>query len=624
MQTDRKARIDLGLSLWFAIRTLLTGSAMCVLLVSASRAADIELTEVQNDIRELIRRGSPVHPSDAAFHDYRDALQYFYGPSGYAPAWFVPAGSKPMVATALAELAAAPMHGLAAADYEVDRLASEVQAIAVGDRSSQRVARTDVALTQALFHYLTDLHTGRVSPSAAGFRLNERTDGFDVVTLLHQALSTGRLSEILAAAEPSFAVYGRLKGVLARYRDLGGRSLPPLPALPPRTTKVAPGEIYPGAHALGERLQLLGDLPGDAALPESDRYDGAIVGGLRSFQARHGLEQDGILGRETLRELNVPLEERVRQIELAMERLRWLPRLRPGPVIAVNVPSYTLWAFNTPGVPGTPTLAMQVIVGRAGRPRQTPIFIGDMRYVEFSPYWNVPRDIQRKELVPKLARDPRYLEREDMEIVDARLAASATTTINATTFALLDSGNLRIRQRPGPKNALGGIKFVLPNAMNIYLHGTPAQELFERTRRDFSHGCIRVADPLALAQFVLRDRPEWTTDRMREAMAAGKPATVPLPSPIPVVIFYTTVIVDNDGRAFFLPDVYGYDGKLERALRARHQTVRGAPARVGRRQRRRLPWLTKTARDLCRRERNPRPGSNPPRRRGTTHPRHLR
>ena len=565
-----------SMALWHTMRTLLIGGAMCVLLVGQSGAVDIDLAAVQNSIRERVIRGSSLDAPGITGRDHRHVLERSYEPGRYVPIWFGSAGPNPALAAALAELVAAPTHGLVASDYDSDRLASEVQAIATGDGAPQRVARTDVAITQSMLRYLTDLHIGRVPPSAAGYRLNERSDGFDVVALLHQAVSTGRAHESIEAAEPSFAIYGRLKSSLAHYRDLDSLGLQPLPALPPGTTRVAPGDLYAGAHALGKRLQLLGDLSTDAALPESDRYGGAIVGGLRAFQARHGLEQDGILGPETLKELNVPLEERVRQLELAMERLRWLPRLAPGPVIAVNVPSYRLWAFNTPEVPEVPVLAMSVIVGRASPAMQTPIFIGDMRSVEFSPYWNVPRNIQKNELVPKLARDPTYLLRENMEIVGARLASSPTTTIDATTLTLLESGNLRIRQRPGAKNALGGVKFVLPNTMDIYLHGTPAQELFERTRRDFSHGCIRVADPLALTQFVLRDRPEWTVERMREAMAAGKPATVSLPIPIPVVIFYTTVIVGDDGRALFLPDVYGYDGKLEQALRARSRALRSA------------------------------------------------
>jgi L,D-transpeptidase YcbB len=206
-----------------------------------------------------------------------------------------------------------------------------------------------------------------------------------------------------------------------------------------------------------------------------------------------------------------------------------------------------------------------VIVGRAMR-SETPVFIGEMRHVEFSPYWNVPPGILRNELLPRLAGDPSYLEHEDMEIVSARHPGLALTADLAEGLAALRSGEARLRQRPGPKNALGGVKFVLPNTMDVYLHATPAHALFDRTRRDFSHGCIRVRDPVALALFVLGDRPEWTRGEIEAAMASGVNRTVPLRAPIPVVVFYTTAIVDEEGRALFHADVYGHDRKLLDAL----------------------------------------------------------
>jgi murein L,D-transpeptidase YcbB/YkuD len=189
-----------------------------------------------------------------------------------------------------------------------------------------------------------------------------------------------------------------------------------------------------------------------------------------------------------------------------------------------------------------------------------------MRYVEFNPYWNVPPTIQRKEIAPRLARDPGYLAREEMEFVDVRGRGAPVTAVNAETLAALAAGKLRVRQRPGARNALDGIKFVLPNTMDIYLHGTPAHALFARDRRDFSHGCIRLSDPAALAAFVLRDQPAWTPARIAEAMASGRQSAVPLTSPLPVVIFYSTAIVDRAGQAVFLDDVYGEDRKLDAAL----------------------------------------------------------
>jgi murein L,D-transpeptidase YcbB/YkuD len=310
-------------------------------------------------------------------------------------------------------------------------------------------------------------------------------------------------------------------------------------------------------------------LPGSSPTPAGNRYDGELVKAVSAFQDRHGLKPDGVLGRETLAALATPLDARVRQIELSLERMRWLPEFPAGPLIAVNIPSFRLWAFADAHDDKAAQLSMPVIVGSAVTERKTPVFIGEMRYLEFSPYWNVTPAIQRKEIVPRLARDPGYWEREDFEAVPTGGKSAPIASLDSATLAGLRTGALRVRQRPGPKNALGGVKFVLPNTMDIYLHGTPAKQLFGKMRRDFSHGCIRVADPPALAAFVLGDQPDWTSERITAAMDAGKTSTVRITRPIPVVIFYTTAIVDSAGRVLFQSDIYDYDRQLENALRAR-------------------------------------------------------
>jgi murein L,D-transpeptidase YcbB/YkuD len=415
---------------------------------------------------------------------------------------------------------------------------------------------------------VSDLHRGRIPPERAGFKFSAGEKPLDLPALLRTGMATGRWPEVVASAEPSFPLYGRLKDALARYRTFASHSLPPVPALPSGKRKIAPGESYAGVGAIVERLRLVGDLPANASAPVDDRYEGAVVEAVRAYQDRHGLEADGVLGVDTLAQLATPFPMRVRQIELSLERLRWLPELPGGPVIAVNIPSFRLWAFAGRD-DAAAQLTMPVIVGRAVNARETPVFIGEMRYIEFSPYWNVPPAIQRAEIVPQLARDPSYWEREDFEAVSLDGRGAPITALDASTLEGLRSGALRVRQRPGPKNALGAVKFVLPNTMDIYLHSTPAQQLFSQTRRDFSHGCIRVEDPPALAAFVLRDQPAWTAERIREAMAAGKQSTAMLTHTIPVVLFYTTAIVDYFDKVRFSSDVYGLDAKLEQALRAR-------------------------------------------------------
>ncbi len=542
-------------------------AAACVVLLVPAAAPAQPLPDPDGEaIRTVIQRARLPQLRRPEFADLRQALDDYYREGGYAPQWL--SSGAPWRA-GLAELAAAPGYGLDPKDYDVDWIGREMEAISTGDRSPERVARAEIALTVAFFRLLSDLHRGRVAPERAGFKFNPGVKPLDRGALLRRGMASDNLHDVVVSVEPSFALYRRLEAALALYRALAAAPVAPLPALPGGVRKVEPGGTYASVAALSDRLRLVGDLPASAAAPADDRYEGELVDAVRAFQDRHGLKADGVLGRDTLAQLATPFEQRVRQIELSLERLRWLPELPGGPLIAVNIPSFRLWAFANARDDRAAQLSMPVIVGRAVNTRQTPIFIGEMRYVEFSPYWNVPATIQRSEIVPRLAKDPAYWVNENLEAVATDGKGAAITTLDATTLQGLTSGALRVRQRPGAKNALGGVKFVLPNTMDIYLHSTPAQELFEQTRRDFSHGCIRVADPPALAAFVLRDQPEWTAERIRAAMAAGKTSTATLTQAIPVLLFYTTAIVDSLGRVLFQSDIYGYDQRLEQALRAR-------------------------------------------------------
>ena len=546
---------------WLVWRLLLAGS----LLFAGGSMAEEPDASSRAAVRALVANASLPQLKHPDFAAYRSALDAFYSAGGYAPQWLEPDARW---RAALSELAAAPTHGLDPADYDVDWLRTELEAIGAGDHASERGPRADVGLTVALFRMLSELHRGRVTPTRAGFNFMTRDTPLDLAALARDGRASGNVHDTVVAAKPSFPLYQRLEEALARYRELATQPLPAIPPLPKATPKIEPGSAYAGVAAIAERLRRVGDLPADAAMPPDNRYDGALVDAVRSFQERHGLKADGVLGRDTLAALATPLSVRVRELELSLERMRWLPDLPPGPVIAVNIPSFRLWAFVNARRDSTAQLTMPVIVGGAVSAKKTPVFIGEMHYLEFSPYWNVPPPIQKAEVVPRLRRDPGYWEREEFEAVPVR-GGAAVTALDPATLDGLASGALRIRQRPGAKNALGGVKFVLPNTMDIYLHGTPAQQLFGQTRRDFSHGCIRVADPPALAAFVLADQPEWTPARIAEAMDAGKTSTVRLTRPIPVLIFYTTAIVDAKGRVLFQSDIYGYDAKLEQALKAR-------------------------------------------------------
>lgn len=490
--------------------------------------------------------------------------------------WFDQAGPTPAAERALSILAGASADGLEAADYLVEelRLAMASSArIAVPDEEG--IGRLDRAMGSAVRRYLMDLRGGRVDPRQFGIRYSRPADA-DAATSdrhLEELAATGSLQKTASRYAPGSLLYAELRQALQHYRGLIGHQVfrQALP-LPPGG-RLSPGQSYAGTSLLMQRLSLLADLPGGTVA--SARYEGKLVDGVKSFQARHGLNPDGVLGKETWAQLAVRPEARVRQIELALERLRWLPRLGARRSIVVNVPEFMLDAYEAGGDGGRPALTMRVIVGNARKTR-TPLFDGEMRFVEFSPYWNVPPSIARDETLPRLRRDPGYLARQGFELITSE--GKVLTSLSEGDIEAVERGQMRIRQRPGAANALGDIKFVFPNPDNIYLHHTPTRQLFSRERRDFSHGCIRVEAPADLATFVLAGEAEWNRARIVQAMRRGKSMTIRLAEPLPVVIAYSTAVV-RDGRIHFLPDLYGYDAALGEALHRRSLAVRAEASR---------------------------------------------
>jgi L,D-transpeptidase YcbB len=263
--------------------------------------------------------------------------------------------------------------------------------------------------------------------------------------------------------------------------------------------------------------------------------------------------------------LNVPLQARIRQIELNLERWRWLPRELGDPHILVNIPEMRLEIWDG----GVTPIAMRVVVGKPDT--QTPIFNDEMTYIVFAPYWNVPSDIAKNETLPEVIRDPGFLDRTNMEVVNA-----SGERVDPQSVDLDDPESYRFRQRPGTSNALGLVKFMFPNQFNVYLHDTPADSLFERASRSLSHGCVRVEEPAKLAAYILRDQPEWTPERIGEAMHAGEERTVKLKHPIPVYLGYWTARVGSDGIVQFRKDVYGIEGRLSAKLQERLNRMRNS------------------------------------------------
>ena len=337
------------------------------------------------------------------------------------------------------------------------------------------------------------------------------------------------------------------------------------PELSPELT-LEPGARAPEVELLRRHLAARGDLASELAQPqaEADLFDQPLVAALLHFQQRHGLEPDGRLGKKTVAALNVSAAERVRQIELNLERWRWLPQDLGARYILVNIPDFSLRVVEQ----GQQVLAMKVIVGKSYR--RTPVFSDTMRYLVINPYWEVPPRLAVEDKLPEIRKDVDFLSRNHIRVLRGWGSEEAEVDPKTVDWARLGKGNFpyRLRQDPGPQNALGQVKFMFPNKFDVYLHDTPSRELFRRTERDASSGCIRVEKPVDLADYLLQGVPGWSHERLLSTIASGREMMVPLPAPIQVHLLYWTTWADEQGTVHFRRDLYGRDNSLDAALRA--------------------------------------------------------
>jgi murein L,D-transpeptidase YcbB/YkuD len=528
------------------------------------------------------------------------ALQQLYRQRGWQPAWWDGTEMRPAAGRLLAALDALPAEGLDPGIYsgrELRRLLDAVTAPgapgAVGAvpsrggggpgvtaptelRRAAEAADLEIALSYTFFVVAAHLSSGRVQP-AENVRVDWHTvpPRVDLAAAWRRALGGGEvggggaaggggrgigngdsMAATLAGLAPRAAGYARLREALAFYRGLAARG--GWPAIPPGG-RLRLGDSGPRVAALAARLRATGELPGGA--------DAALAAALARFQAAHGLPVKGEVADEaTLAALAVPVERRIRQLELNMERWRWMAGDLGSRYILVNLPDYLLTVVDG----GRVAMTMRVIVGKASL--RTPVFSDLMTQIVLNPAWHIPDTIAAREIVPALLRDPGYLRRKGYELRrrDGAAAGVEPEAIGEDQIRSLGTSGspYRLVQPPGPDNALGHYKFVINDDFDVYLHDTPTTQLFARSERDFSHGCIRLEKPAELATYLLAGDPKWTPEAIAAAVAAGERVTIPLRRPLPVHILYQTAWVDPAGIVQFRDDVYGHDLWLEGQLAA--------------------------------------------------------
>jgi L,D-transpeptidase YcbB len=536
----------------------------------ASDSAAKQYGPLETGIQQLVQ-GAPI--PDYVTRDGEGTRLWkltrtFYERRGFTPAWIDDGSPRPQMDALIRAIHAADREGLDPQLYSASLLDQRKEEASKGfltrkGFNPKEAVAMDVWLTWVYMKFASDLADGVSDLAHADPKWKIEPESFDPLADLERALRDNRVAESLFEHTPTNSDYRALQKALADYRQQAARG--GWPTVPP-DVRLKPGQVSPVVAALARRLTASGDYTGPVpGTGEPATYGADLQEAMKRFQRRHGLTDDGLVGPPLAAEMNVPIQARIAQLELNMERWRWLPRDLGDRYILVNIPEMRLDVWDHGSVPVT----MRVVVGKPDT--QTPVFNDEMTYVVFAPFWNVPTDIAKKETLPSVLRDPGFLDRMNMEVVDA-----AGNEVRADSIDPESPGQYRFRQRPGTSNALGLVKFMFPNQFNVYLHDTPADSLFARASRSLSHGCVRLEQPEKLAEYVLRDQPEWTPERIAEAMHGGQERTVKLKEPIPVYLGYWTARVTPDRLVQFRRDVYGIDTRLTAKLAERLDRLRNS------------------------------------------------
>ena len=521
--------------------------------VSASNYKDIFVEHLELGPASYLKLNAHGKSAD----DIDKALTEIYYANGLQPFWIEEGRPGSRAADILAVLEDADSHGLDPSSYFVDKIhqyweSSEVTGL----------VRLDILLSLGMMRYVADQREGRIAPREIDPKLFDtaRDAEIDWETLSPAAFGTPDMKAFLSQQAPPSQQYRALRKKLSEYKDLAARG--GWPSIPEGEV-LKPGMKDKRVMLVRQRLAATATLPGSSI--NKAEFDDVLTEAVQLFQKRNNLNPDGVVGKQTLAAMNVSIESRIEQLVINMERYRWLKRFSNDRMVAVNIAGFEAAA----GKPGKFDLTMPVIVGKTYH--ETPVFSDSIKYVEFNPYWNLPASIALTETLPKLKKDPHYLEKHNMRIFqgwEENAQELDAKTIDWSNISARDMNRYRVRQDPGPNNALGTLKIMFPNQYSVYIHDTPAHNLFKQDRRAFSHGCIRMARPAEMAVWVLGGEEKgWNLDRVAEIIKNRKRQVVVLDKQIPVYILYRTAFVNQeDNILYFYEDIYGRDKLLAKAL----------------------------------------------------------
>lgn len=482
-------------------------------------------------------------------------LATLYHQKGLSPVWVTKEGPTPKAITAFDFLSRSDEEGLVPRDYDTERISRLIK-----NKDYRSLAELDTLLTLNTARYIHDVTIGQLKLKDSAPSLFSETGDteFNPINELDKLIEAKDAGSYLSSLSPSNHNYSDLKAALKKYRDIekkgGWEQIP-------QGKKIEPGDQDNRIPLLIKRLRVSEDLDQDIKGISLTHYDSHLKKAVMGFQARHSLEPDGVIGTKTIEVLNIPVSENIRQIILNMTRWRSQYRDLGDKYVIVNIAGYNLSAFEK----GEEVLNFPVIVGKLQN--QTPVFNSLIRQVDFHPYWNVTPSIARNEELPKLRKNPSYFDKKHMRLYSSWGPGAVEIDPRSVDWKTANLSRYRVRQDPGPWNALGKVKFVFPNKYDVYMHDTPTQNLFSRAGRGFSHGCIRVSKPIDLAEFLLVDSTnKWTREKIEKSIKTGKRQVVNLVSPVPVYITYQTSWVDKNGIIYFNRDIYNRDKKLMTAI----------------------------------------------------------